>query len=340
MNDLVQPPTPEQDTNKYDRPKFGPSKSNMIYFGILAAIMASGFFANVSEPTPEQLGTLTGRLVAMLALPLIISWVFWLVAQDKRKASSVAFNVVLTLVLFGQINQRSQGLSNAQEVQELVKHKEGFKDAIANAEDMEAYDKAYLEYSESIKDGFRKLSEDRTGDEKVYFRIMAELAEKSQEVNQAWMDAYNAVLDPNILNYEVLVKGGEYENQKEVIRHYIKETKVTTEYFSNYLTYMEERLREVGNEKLLEGTLRGARKKVAVQMPIMEPLMKEHLIYADNLIALLDVLESHQGKWAYEEETVLFDEDEGLSAFNLLMVKIGANEIKIQALSQQLVEVF
>ena len=86
--------------------KFKLSKSNKIYFLVIAAILSAAvvFVIVMSEIPPSYIaGIWTGILLRWLLIPLFFAWIVWLLSGKKEKAASWTFNIVLTLMLLAQI---------------------------------------------------------------------------------------------------------------------------------------------------------------------------------------------------------------------------------------------
>ncbi len=86
--------------------KFKLSKSNKIYFLVVAAIFTAAvvFVIVMSDPIPPDIaGIWAGLLLRLLLIPLFFTWIVWLLSGKKENAASWTFNIVLTLMLLAYI---------------------------------------------------------------------------------------------------------------------------------------------------------------------------------------------------------------------------------------------
>lgn len=193
--------------------EFTLSKSNKIYFGVIT-VLSFVLFVVFSGKTSYQIGEFTGRLIFLLLLPSLFAWIVWRLSGRKEKGGSLTFNIVLTLILLGQIGQFGNKLQQSQKIRELHEQKKEFKKEISNADDPAEIDTAYNKFSDSVKDGLNRLSETSTGLEKQFYRIMSDFISESQATVQNWSNSYNSVLSPRILDYSLLNSDEEFDHQK------------------------------------------------------------------------------------------------------------------------------
>ena len=73
--------------------RFGLSKSNLIYFGIVA-ILHIALFVAFSQKSAYLSGELIGRLIALLLFPALFARLAWALATNKKRWASATFNVV------------------------------------------------------------------------------------------------------------------------------------------------------------------------------------------------------------------------------------------------------
>ena len=97
--------------------KFKLSSFNLKYSGAVALVYLLLFFF-FSDKAAYQIGALTGKLLVLLFLPTLFAWIVWRLAGKRERAASVTFNVVLSLMLFGQIVNLLQQPEAAMEGQE------------------------------------------------------------------------------------------------------------------------------------------------------------------------------------------------------------------------------
>lgn len=318
---------------------FALSESNKVYFGCVAAI-SFVLFLVTSDKTSYQIGEFVGRLIGFLFMPLIFAWIVWRLSGKREKSGSVTFNIMLTLILIGQIAQFGNKLQQSQQLEDLQKKKQEFKDEFSSTENAVESGDAYNKYTDSVKEGLNKLSETSTGSEKRVYRILSDFTSETQAIYQSWNQSLDAVLSQRILDYSLLVSDEEFEYQKKTLNHYVAQSESYRDYFATMIPRLEKRLKALGEgNKFAAGALKGATKKHFAQKPIMEPLMAAYIDYGNNMIQILDLLQKSKGEWVYESDELSIYSDEVLNDFNELIEKLGGNEAAINTLSESLIEV-
>lgn len=317
---------------------FALSKSNKIYFGVIASLFLFSFVV-FSEKSPYKIGELTGSLVSLLLFPSLFAWIIWRLSGRKEIAGSLTFNIFLSLILLGQIGQFANKLHHFQISKELQEQKEKFKKDISDADNPAKIDASYSKYKDSLKNGLTKLSETSTGQDKQFYRIMSDFVTESNVNIQSWRESYNAVLSSRILNYSILNSDEEFAFQKNIINLYVEKTKASNESFANMVPNLKKRLRVLGEgNKLAQGAIKGATEKHLSQKPILEPLMQSHIEYGKNMIQILELLQKNKDLWAYKNDQLLIYSDTVQNEYNKLIEKLGTNEATINTLSEKLTE--
>lgn len=323
--------------------KFTLSKSNKIYFGVVAVISLVLFLVFASKASyqvgGEQIGELTGRLIGFLIFPSLFSWIVWRLSGRKENGGSLTFNIFLTLIVLGQVGQFGNKLQQSQQLQEIQEQKEEFKKKVSNTDDPGEWDAAYEEYVDSIQDGFSKLSAASTGQEKQFFRIMHDYVSEFQSTEQNWIESYDAVMSPRILDFSVLNDDEEFNYQINILIRYVEETKVYNEAMVNKMPILKKRLSVLGEKnEYAVGAIKGASNIHNLQMPIFEPLIQAHIEYGSNMIQVLELLQKNKNEWSYENDEMLIYSDDVLTKFNELFEVLGTNEESINELSTKLIE--
>ena len=316
--------------------RFGLSKSNLIYFGIVA-ILHIALFVAFSQKSAYLTGELIGKLIALLLFPALFARLAWALATNKKRWASVTFNVVLTLFLFGQLGQAANRGRQAQQLAELEKSRDRFKADVAATDDPDQLDAAYKDFVGSVKGSFDRLSEGSTGSERRFYQIMKGFVSDSEDAARKWNDAYNAVLAPDILDYGHLSDDQEYDRQRGVLTAYVEVTRSYLTFFAGMMPDLEQRLAELGENELAKGALKGAEEKYRKQQPVFEPLMQTHVEYGLELIEVLDLLQANAAAWSMENDELVFDDGETQEAFGQLLGSLINKETTIETLSNKLV---
>ncbi len=323
------------------KPKFTLSKSNKIFVRIILGWFLLRFIIIIfSGHTPYEIGEFIGKLFAYFLFPLLFAWIAWRLSGRKEKSGSVTFNVVLLLVVLGQIGQFGKRLQESQSVREIQEQKEEFKQTLANVDDLEQVDAAYEKFADSVIEEFAQLSERSRGEEKEFYKIMSGFVSDSRAMFQRWSDSFDAVQAPRILDYSLLNSDEEFDFQKDVLEHYIEETKAYNRHTSNMISDLKKRLSVLGQRsEYAAGAVKGATEKYLLQKPIFDSLFTAHVEYGNNIIQLLELLQKNQDEWSYANDELLIDSDAVLNECNELFEKMSINEATINTLSEKLLEV-
>ena len=103
--------------------RFTLSKSNKIYFGIIAVLFIVSFIA-FSEKTSHQIGEVIGKVMFLLLLSSLFAWIVWRVCGRKQKGGNSTFNIILTMVMISQIGQFASKLQQSEQLSEIQERKE------------------------------------------------------------------------------------------------------------------------------------------------------------------------------------------------------------------------
>ena len=337
-NTNVAPTTNRSGSQIQTKQKFRLSKSNGIYFGVVALLY---FVLSVAftDKIPYQIEFLTGKLVGLLIFSLLFAWIIWRLSGRKGKGGNLTFNIVLTLALLGQIGQIGNKLQQSPRLGELQEQKEEFKKEFFNTDDPAEIDTAYNEFADSVEDELSRLSEISTGSEKQLYRIMSDFFTQSQTITQNWSESYNTVLSPRILDFSLLSSDEEFDYQRNILRIYVEKTKLYDEFFASSVPNLRKRLSILGEEsEHVQAVVKGTTEKYLSQKPIFEPLMQAHVEYGENMIQLLELLQKNKDEWAYESNELLIYSESVLNDYNELIEELGNNEAMINTLSRKLIE--
>ncbi len=314
------------------------STFNKAYIGFVA-LVAFALFIAFSEKTPFQVGQLTGELLSCLLFPLLLAWIVWGVTGRREKGGRLTFTLVLTLILFGRLAQFEKRGRVNQEFESLQTQKEELKKELLATDDPEEIDAAFNGYVQSGKDAFDRLSKTSSGDEKKFYIIMRDIVTEAQTTTQNWNDAFRAVQSPDILDLSILVSGDEFARQSMIVRSYIEQSTAYSESVATYIPRLKKRLSVLGDgNEIATEAIKGATEKLLLQKPILEPLMRTHIAYGNNMLQILELLQKNQDDWDYDNAELSIYSDDVSSDFDELADALGANEEAINSLSEKLID--
>lgn len=327
------------ESEEHSRPQaFKLSLSNMIAFGIVAFV-AIAFFVLFSEKTAHNAGYLSGALFGFILIPVLFAWPVWRFSGRNETAGSLTFNIVLALMVLGNLTQFNKEVRRQKSMRDLEAQREDFKRSAVETEDPAEFDAAADAFTDSVKEEFTRMAEGSTGDEQRFFDIMSDFVRDSQIMAQNWRDAYNAVLDPRVLDVSLLTTDEEFSYQIGVLRNYVEQSQIYAESAADTLPRLKERLSVLGEgNEMAVGALEGAREKHLAQKPIFDPLMAAHIEYGNNMILLLELLQENQDGWEFTDDELSIVDEQLLDQYNNVIEGIMQNEETINTLSEKLIE--
>jgi len=286
--------------------KFKLSTINKRYIGLVALIFML-IFAVFSDKSAYQTGRLVGYLLTFSLLPALFAWIAWRLMGRKEGPASVTFNIVLSLLLFGQLGNK---LGRAGAVDELSKQETKFE----------------VSGTDSVH-------------QKELSRIMGEYGSDMQAISKDWLAAGSSLQSAGVLDYSLLTNDAEFDRQRDVLKDYIEKTVLYSDFFTNTVPYMEARLSVLGEGNLeAKEAVDGFRKGYVQQKPFFDPLIQAHIDYGNNQIQILNLLQKNRDDWAYENGQLVVYSDELMDEFNKLATATTNNEKTIGTLAVKLRE--
>ena len=340
----TQVPIPTENlVNQEERRKqrrFTLSTSNKIFY-LLLALLLIGLYIAVPVKTPESLGVLVGTLLSFFIYSWLIAWVVWWIRGKKLKGGVWTFNIVLALIVLGQIGQISRRGQKTQVVQEMQKAMAEFHSENANQGELGGPDHSLENLADAADKGFGRMSELSNGEENRYYAIMRKYTSDSFAMGQGWVDCTDALQSPRIFNLSNLDEEEEVEHQKEILTAYVNKTIEYREFFVNMVPELRKRLEVLDEEDefvrgLVRGSMKGIARKYRSEEPVCNPLIQSHIQYGSGMIQIIDLLIENREGWAYEGEDVQFINVNLQREFNKKIQTLIENEKKIDALTAQL----
>lgn len=315
------------------------SKTNFIYAVIVAVIIVFINF-RIYDFDVYTFGMSLGIIIGTMLMPTLIALLFWFILGRKQNGGTTTFNIVLTLMLFGSINELTQIAKVKQKpIEELQKAVSEYKEsAIANPDDTGS---SYSELSSTVKNSIEDLIKSSTGEERKVWLALKRFFKKSDSKNKEWNNAYNAFSDPRILDFNRLNNSKEFEFQKQTIQEYINQSNDFKSFIENRLDHLKEQTKNINKEnKAYKGFLKGFTKKDSIQKPIFFPYINAHIEYGKKIKQIVELLEKEQGKWSYdnETETLLFKNSKSQFTYEELLNEALSNEEIVNELFDKLVD--
>jgi len=165
---------------------------------------------------------------------------------------------------------------------------------------------------------------------------------KSDSTNIEWGNAYNAFADPRILDFNRLDNPKEFEFQKQTTQEYINQSNHFKSFVENRVDYLKKQTNRIDkSNKAYKGFIKGLTKKDSIQKPIFLPYINAHIEYGQGIKKIIELLETEQGKWSYENETetLIFENSKTQMIYENILNDAILNEEILNELSDKLVEI-
>ena len=314
------------------------SKSNIIYTIIVGVIV---IFLNTRIYGLDgfSIGYSLGSLIGLLLFPSLFAFLFWFILGRKENGGTTTFNVVLSLMLLGSISQFGRIAKDRQKpIDTIQKAITDYKENTLTNPD--STDLNYATLSSNIKNSIDDLVKTSIGEERKVYVVLKEFFKKSDSTSLEWSKAYNAFNEPRILDFNQLNNQEEYEFQKNVIQAYIDQSHNFKYFIENRIDYIKNQSKNIDKSHASYiGFMRGMTKKDSVQTPIFVPYINGHIAYGEGIKEIVEILEKENGKWEYEDETLIFENSESQILYETILNKAFGNEELVNELSDKLIEI-
>ena len=317
------------------------SKTNIIYALIVAVIIIFLNIINYGFDGGYTFGIILGSVIGIAIFPTLIAFLFWFILGKKEKGGTTSFNVILTLMLIGSINQFGQIAKDRKKpIDNIQKAISEYKESTQTNPD--STDSNYSKLSTNIKSSIDDLIKTSVGEERNVWLILKDFFKKSDSTNVKWNNAYNTFAEPRILDFNRLNNSNEFKFQKQTVQEYINQSKHFKFFVENRFDYLKEQTKRIDkSNKSYIGFIKGLTKKDSIQKPIFIPYINAHIEYGEGIKKVIDLLEIEQGKWNYENETetLIFKKTDIQATYEVIFNNAISNEEIVNELSEKLVEI-
>ncbi|MEJ6791600.1 MAG: hypothetical protein QNK89_02375 [Lacinutrix sp.] len=93
------------------------------------------------------------------------------------------------------------------------------------------------------------------------------------------------------------------------------------------------------NNNAYKGFIKGLTTKDAIQTPVFITYIDAHINYGENINGILELLETDNGNWEYDGESIIFNSLNSENKYNTLFNNAIENEYIINKLTKELVEI-
>ncbi len=314
----------------------------LVVGAILAAIQGYQGSALDQMEGGEKLGFYFGTFLAAIGFPLLLGWLVWLLSRRRRWAGNLVFclltgimslGLLMNLFLAPRLQAKARQMALMQQVNDLRE----------SAPPGEALDTEAMEKLGNVVSGLDSYSES-VSDEKeaIAARVGAQFLRELQAKTQVLLDAQGAYLDDEAVSIDATVYTSPEQigQARELTQAYGQASREMYDYYADlepHLTQMYETggLSTREAQKAAQGTVSGiGQQKLALIMLIH----RTNAEYAVSLDKFLKLLQDDWGQWGYDEQddTLWFENDDTLAAYNQLIERLASLEEKMATQQKQL----
>ncbi|WP_196887398.1 hypothetical protein [Aureivirga sp. CE67] len=285
-----------------------------------------------------HLGFAFGSVIGVLITPTLIAFIVWLIRKREKYAGTYTFNVILLLMLLGNLSDFIQSFAiptpkSDESVIEMVKD---FNDSYNNEDFsvVEGYEKLTSNVNNSLEESIKKS----TGKEKEILLINYEFLKFSELQTSTWLKTITRLEEPNILDLKVLMKTKDYKERKEVFNEVRIAAINYHEFINNRERILNELTKDIDRSHEAYKMFRaGFDRQVKKQEEYVDAYIKAYISYTENLVSLMDFLEKEDGKWMIEESgNIKFENDKLQDSCYEIIIKATQDEVNIADLSEKL----
>jgi len=320
------------------RPSYKLSKSNIILSSIfcvlllIIAIRLLGF-------SYYTLGVSLGVIITTFIIPLIISFLVWLLFPAKNKSQSVVFNIIAILFFWGSFVEIAK-IKNEKTVlfKNILIAKEQL--VIDTKKQPDSTQLNYSKFSKTIKKNIKQIVEMSGGSEKKVFVAVENYFNEFNMIYPKWDNSYEKVLNDTILNFKLLKETKECDRQINIVENYILNSKE----YKNFIVTRKDFLKKKGIENdikdsFIKAFLKELKTKDSIQLPLLKKHLNAHIKYGENIINIIQILKDSNHKWDYNDDILLFDEDKTMNNYNKVIEELTKNEEIINSSHSEITEI-
>ena len=313
------------------------SKVNWVLALILIGI-SSFIFLKRDGVNGFSLGFLSASIILRTLVTLFIAFMVYLIKGKKPYAGTYTFNAVLIFMCLGIMTEIGNiSRERSQSVEAITNSISEYKEKLTNEEDGIS---AYREHSANVDNGLSKIIANSTGNDQKVYKNLQKFTYINNDVMIKWQKAFDSVSATRILDYSVLNNQAEFKYQIDVLEHYRKQSQLYRDHFSKRKSIIVSLNDNIPQSNLtLKGVIKGINNKDSIQKPIFKPFIQSHINYSENLIAMVNFLQTNNEKWSYDDDEIIFDNTELENRYSEIIDLIIEDENQINELTDRLVEV-
>lgn len=279
-------------------------------FLALAFVFFAARFVLGGNFSAYQVGRIAGSLMAAVLIPYVLGLVAYLVTFRKQTVGRVVFNVVVVMLVMGQIAQGTRRAQVAKDIQSLSTDRKAFVGQVREAGTFDEAGDAVENYSQGFNDKLERIEAQSSGVEKEAMRVIRKISSDAGQVTSRWQTALGGVESAEVLDPAALTTSEEFGRQIQVVETFLSENQRYRTHFNTMPETTRAKLQEVGQDNpMVKGMIAGAQNAFDAQKGVFNPLLDAYDGYGSAILSALRLLESHQGQWSFEAGVIEFADD-------------------------------
>jgi len=301
-----------------EKPKFDLGTSSKILIILALAIvglLSFTFSPNASAAIPYTIG----RIVGIMVIPFVLSWLAWIISRRSKTAATVVFNLFIVLAVLSQAVEINKARKKADTLNQLLSKKEDFSSTMKQSLTDENADgrEALKDYSNEVISSFDELEANSSGKEKQVFAVMKAFMKEVQVYNDNFQAASGAVFDPSVLDYSLFTSPQALDQRLALVDEYQAQIDAYTNFYFNYIQSLEKKLEPIGmDSRVVKQALSGVHKVYDKQVVINRDLFQSHRDYESSIRKLLTLLKSNPDTWTVQDGYITPYSQKFLDEFN------------------------
>jgi hypothetical protein len=300
--------------------------------GVAASLLAGATGMLTDRGAPEYLlGVFMGGFVAALGLAALFAWIAWRLAGRSLLVARLVFAVFLMLSVFGQFARVAGNVVDHGTFQEVVRiqqeHNRQLQAAITpelTAADVPAK-VASLDalFEPAVARGAARM--------RPLIQALREHQRDSATRELTYAAAVQAFVKVDVTSFREVGSDDERARRRLAIQGLVDAGHVYRAHLDARLDALRDRLAHVrGFDELIAGIMKGATQSNARKGAALARLLKARETYADQLLALYDLLDRRAGNWtANADGTIVFAQTEDLNRFDAIAAGVDEANAKL-----------
>ncbi|NRB10758.1 MAG: DUF3053 family protein [Rickettsiaceae bacterium] len=280
--------------------------------------------------------SLFGKLVFFFLFPFLFAVLAWYISWKRKAAASWAFNIILTLIVLGQIGQIGRIGQYGALNQRLHEAELGMYNNINNPE---KFDEAYNELIDVTYTALEKVCGKNTGLQKhKSCKIIYEFVDETKLSTEKWNKAVDTM--DSLPSFLLLDNDAEFNHYKDTFRNYIKSADVYQEKYNKLLQNALKQLNNLDrNSVITQVFIKEFKEEIIKSQPKVNKLMQKHKERGSMLLQLVDFLQENRDKWSFENDELAMENDVMINKYSELLETATKIEDELESLAKELLKV-